>query len=147
MDTLFFSPPEIPFSMTPPMSVSRHFYSFIRPANYLTFSFLYFKGKLSFRAAANSKVYLTVKVYIKTSCCMTKLAKIPKVLRLYSKLLAYLFPPSCGLSLHDIIFKRVVFPAPLVPIIAVIYPALKIPLTPFKIYFFLYAFLKGIQSF
>ena len=40
-------------------------------------------------------------------------------------------------------FKRVVFPAPLAPIIAVHVPALKIPLIFFRIYFFLYTFWNG----
>jgi hypothetical protein len=40
-------------------------------------------------------------------------------------------------------FSKVVFPAPLAPMIAVTWPALKIPLIPLRISFFFVNFLKG----
>jgi hypothetical protein len=62
-------------------------------------------------------------------------------------LLAYSFPPSWGEILHAKILSKVVFPAPLAPIIVVVLPALKIPLIPLRIYFYLNFDLHGILDF
>ncbi len=71
IDVRFFYPPDTPFKMIPPTSVSKHFYSFISLASILTFSFLYSYDTLSFNFAAKFSVYLTVIDCIKTSVCMT----------------------------------------------------------------------------
>lgn len=71
IEVLFLSPPDTPFRRCPPTTTSRHFSSLNYRTKSLIRIFLSSSLMFNFKFAASSRVYRTVKVSIRISCCIT----------------------------------------------------------------------------
>lgn len=141
IETLFLSPPERVLRKVPPIRV---FATWRSPRSFNTLSTILSYsscGTLSLSLAANLKASLGVKCTKRTSSCITYPATLPK--RSYvNGVLSFIimFPeievPLLALILSLSKLSSDVLPAPELPIIYVAWPGRAVPLTPFRIFYF-----------